>query len=179
MLLHRHLVTILKKKNQKSNLRIKKNGSKILNIKLPQEIYFVDILEMLGPGCSLAKLAKLTNQSECKLIFPFRILTSTNSLDEPNLPIDKKMWFNDLTQKQFTDEEINAAHDKFKEIGAKNVGEYLKIYLKMDVKLTVIGVKRLLEKYFDQYQVHPYDVNKYTIASFGSFLFTTAGNFSS
>ena len=82
------------------------------------------------------------------------------------------MWFNDLTQEQFTDEEIATAYAKFKEIGAKNVGEYLKIYLKMDVKLTVIGVQRLLEKYFDQYQVHPYDINKTTIASYGSFLLT-------
>ena len=169
MLLHRHLVSIFKKRNQV--LKIKKNGSKILNIKLPQEIYFVDILDMLSPGCSLAKLAKLTNQSECKLIFPFRILTSPKSLNESQLPTDKKMWFNDLTQEQFTDEEIATAHAKFKETGAKNVGEYLKIYLKMDVKLTVIGVQRLLEKYFDQYQVHPYDINKTTIASYGSFLF--------
>ena len=109
----------------------------------------MDILDMLSPGCSLAKLATLTNQSECKLIFPFRILTSPKSLNESQLPTDKKMWFNDLTQEQFTDEEIATAHAKFKEIGAKNVGEYLKIYLKMDVKLTVIGVQRLLEKYFD------------------------------
>ena len=41
----------------------------------------------------------------------------------------------------------------------------------MDVKLTINGVCKLLGKYFEQFEVHPLDVDKTTIASYGSYLF--------
>ena len=87
------------------------------------------------------------------------------------MPVDKKYWFNDLTQEPYTDEQIAEAFLKFKQGNCQNVREYLEMYLKMDVKLTVIGVIRLMGKYFDQFEIHPLDVNKTTIASFGSYLF--------
>ena len=105
------------------------------------------------------------------MIFPFKYFTSMKSLEEKTLPTNKKFWFNDLTQEPFTDEQIAEAFEKFNKYNCKNIREYLEMYLKMDVKLTVIGVIRLLGKFFDQFEIHPLDVNKTTIASFGSYLF--------
>ena len=64
-LIHKYFVSIFKQKKLPSILKIKKNGSKILNMKIPRkELYFQDILDMLGGGCNLAEFAELTQQTE-------------------------------------------------------------------------------------------------------------------
>ena len=175
VLCHKFFITVLKKYPQYINrqpCRIIKNGSKILSIKVAKcEIYFVDILDMLGPGCSLAQFAELTQQEDAKLVFPFKCLTCLKSLNAKTLPEDKRLWFNDLKQEFYSDTEIQKAKDNYARLGCKNVGEYLEIYLRMDVKLTTVGVRKLLGNYFEKFETHPLDVNKNTIASFGSYLF--------
>ena len=115
-LIHKYFVSIFKQKKLPSILKIKKNGSKILNMKIPRkELYFQDILDMLGAGCNLAEFAELTQQTDMKMNFPFKYFTSMKSLEEKNLPVDKKYWFNDLTQEPYTDDQIAEAFSKFKQ----------------------------------------------------------------
>ena len=172
VLLHKYLVTSIKKKNNNPPLKIIKNGSKFLRMKINKtEICFVDILDMLGPGCSLSQFAELTQQKEAKMVFPFSYFTSMSILNEKELPKNRNYWYNILKQQYYSESDIQYALNEFKRTKSKNIGEYLEHYLKMDVKLTAVGVTKLLLKYFDQFEICPLDIDKTTIASFGAYLF--------
>ena len=63
------------------------------------------------------------------MIFPFSQFKNADFLRKKKLPTNKKAWFNDLKQEFYTDDEINRAHNDFKNSKAKNIGEYLEHYL--------------------------------------------------
>ena len=84
----------------------------------------------MGRGFSLASFCQLSGLKETKLVFPFKSFTSHDFLKKTSLPTDAESWFNDLTQKQASQQDIERAHNDFKKSGAKNIGEYLETYLK-------------------------------------------------
>ena len=172
VLLHKTLAASLKERGFKKPLHTIKRDSRILRLSIPRTgIHFVDICDHLGPGFSLASFAKLTNQQEEKMIFPFSAFDSLDFLKEPELPTEKSKWFNDLKNEQISDSDIEQAHADFKRIGAKNIGDYLKSYLKIDVELLGRGVITYFSSFLEKFNVHPLDVDATTIASYSSYLF--------
>ena len=128
--LHRYFASHLKLKGFRKPLNTIKRESRFVKISIPTTgICFVDSMDMIGIKCSLAKLAELTGQTDTKMIFPFKCFTSPEFLKQPKLPSKKTMWYNDLQQRYYSDEEIKEAHKAFQEVGAKNIGEYLESYL--------------------------------------------------
>ena len=135
VLLHRYIATCLKLKGFKKPFNTIKRESRFVKLSIPKtRICFVDSLDMIGVGCSLAKFAELTGQKETKMVFPFKCFTSPEFLKQTELPTKKSMWYNDLKQRYYTDEEIKTAHDAYKAVGARNIGEYLEAYLKSKYK---------------------------------------------
>ena len=108
---------------------------------------------------------------EAKMIFPFGAFDGIDFLKQESLPTDKAKWFNDLKQEYISDKDIEKARADFKSIGAKNVGEYLKMYLKMDVKLLGYGIITYFLSLYKKHEVHPLDIDKTTIASYGAYLY--------
>lgn len=131
VLMHRYIATHLKLKGHKKPLNTIKRESRFVKLSIPKTgICFVDSLDMIGIRCSLAKFAELTGQTDTKMVFPFKCFTSPEFLKQTKLPKKKKMWYNDLQQRYYTDEEIEEAHRAYNKMGAKNIGEYLEAYLK-------------------------------------------------
>ena len=171
-LLHKHLAASLKGRGFKKPLNTIKRDSKILRLSIPTTgIRFVDICDHIGPGSSLASFAKMTNQKEEKMIFPFSAFDSLDFLKREHLPTDKSEWFNDLKHEQTPDADIEKAHADFTRIGAKNIGDYLKSYLRIDVELLGKGVITYFRSLFDKYEVHSLDIDATTISSYSSYLF--------
>ena len=172
VLLHKFMSASLRTRGYKKPFNIIKRDSRIMRMSIPKTgIRFVDICDTIGPGSSLSSFAKLTGLQEEKMVFPFSAFDGVDFLKQKNLPTDKDAWFNELKQKPTSDDDVQKAHADFKRVGAKNIGEYLKIYLKMDVSLLGYGVIRYYQALFDKYKVHPLDVDKTTIASFGAYLY--------
>ena len=172
ILLHKFMAASLKLRGLKKPLHIIKRDSRIIRLTIPRSgIRFVDICDAIGPGSSLSSFAKLTGQKEEKMIFPFSSFDSIDFLKLKSLPSDRASWFNDLKQEFIPDTDIEKAHSDFKANGAKNIGEYLKTYLKMDVKLLGYGVITYFLSLFKKHQVHPLDIDKTTIASYSAYLY--------
>ena len=93
-------------------------------------ISFLDICDLIGGGNSLAKFSKLTGQEEVKMVFPFRCFKSLDFLNRTSLPTSEMDWFNDLANEFTAEEDIKRAHNDFKRLEVKSVGEYLEAYLK-------------------------------------------------
>lgn len=131
VLLHKYLALYLKEKGRQKPLSIIKKGSAFLKMYIPKTgIQFVDICDFIGHGFSLSAFCKLTEQNDAKFVFPFKSFTSHDFLQQKNLPSDQESWFNDLSQKQTSQADIERAHSDFKKSKAKNIGEYLEAYLK-------------------------------------------------
>ena len=171
ILLHKLICVHLKTIGFNRPLHIIKRSSRIVRLSIPKTgIKFVDICDIIGMESSLDKFAKLTGQTESKLVFPFSCFTSPEFLLQTKLPENDKDWYNDLKQCYYTTTEINRARDDFKRHNCKNIGEYLKIYLKMDCELLGLGVIKYFKSLYHKFGVHPLDVDKTTIASYGGYL---------
>ena len=171
ILLHKLMVCILKERNHRKSLFVIKKGSQIIRMTIPKtNIQFVDIVDMIGPGSSLNKFAKLTGLKDCKMIFPFSCFDNPDFLKAKTLPKEKEMWYNDLKQTYFTDEEIEQAHSDFNKHKCKNVGEYLKLYLRLDCELLGMGVIKYFHSLYEKFEIHPIDCCKTTCASYVGYL---------
>lgn len=172
ILLHKFMAASLKNRGFKKPLHTIKRDSRIMRLTIPRSgIRLVDICDTIGPGSSLSTFAKLTGQKEEKMVFPFGAFDGIDFLKQESLPTDKDKWFNDLKQEYISDEDIKKARADFINMGAKDVGEYLKNYLKMDVKLLGYGIITYFLSLFKKHKVHPLDIDKTTIASYGAYLY--------
>ena len=112
-----------------------KNGSKVskLTFKIGEGFFsFHDITSLCAPSTSLAGFAKLVGLEQKKLVFPHHLYTSSEFLERRSLPDDVSEWFDPLTQTTASPEDIETAKKDFLASGSKNVGEYLKYYLKCE-----------------------------------------------
>ena len=172
VLLHRFMATALKKRGLVKPFHLIKRDSRIMRLSIPRKgVTFCDILDLLGPGGSLSSFATLVNLDEQKMLFPFSAFTDLSFLDQKTLPTDKEAWFNELQQQYVSDEDIAKAHNDFKKVGAKNIGDYLKKYLIMDVKLLGYGVVKYFNSLYERYKIHPISIFKSTLSSYGAYLY--------
>jgi len=67
-----------------------------------------------------------------KAPFPYAWFDSVAKLQYPNLP-PQAQWYDQLNAKEVTDEDYAFAHRIWKQFGLRNFGEYMDLYLKIDV----------------------------------------------
>lgn len=146
--------------------RIEKNGNKVTSIQsLSKKILFRDITKLLAPSTNLRSFGKLFNLKQAKAHFPFSKLNSIVYLKEKNLPTDISEWESDITSKTITQKDIDDAHQLFKENNCNSVGEYLKIYLKLDVSILYHSTQLWRKQLKKEIGVDFIEAHKFTIAS--------------
>jgi len=127
---------------------------------------FRDICKLLSPGTNLRSFGRLFNLEQEKAHFPFSYLTSVNVLAEPNLPADKACWESTLTSaRNISQEDIAEAQQLFQAKNCKNIGDYLRIYLLLDVEILFLAVQKWREALKSYVQLDFVEVNKYTMSS--------------
>ena len=67
-------------------------------------------------------------------MFPYDYITNFESLEEKTLP-SQKYFFNKLTNSDLLEEEYNHVINVFEKLKCKTLGDYVKVYLTMDVNL--------------------------------------------
>ena len=89
-----------------------------------------------------------------KQVFPYSSLKGEESLKLNSLP-PKNAFYNTLSKQHITDEDFDHAHNVWAKFECKNMGDYLKIYLAIDV----LSLAQLFEDYrvmeFRQFAVDP------------------------
>lgn len=139
MLLLQFLVPILYE--QRLAPRIEKRGNKVTTIGVGKlGIKFRDVSKLLAPTTSLRKFGSLFALDQSKAHFPFSILRSVNDLLRSELPSDDQAWMSELgggggdSQTRLA-EVKREAQELFKQADCKNLGDYLKAYLLLDVEI--------------------------------------------
>lgn len=130
----------------KQRPKVEKRGSKVTSIRAKNGIVFRDITKMLAPGTNLRNFGKLFNIHQEKAHFPFSYLTSVEVLKETSLPgIDQlHLWKSDLSSFESNNEiekKIFEAQKLFSQNKCSSIGEYLKIYLELDVIILYKGIQ--------------------------------------
>jgi hypothetical protein len=168
VLLESYLVPYLYEKKQLP--RMEKRGNKVTQIRTFSGISFRDITKMLAPSTNLRAFGKLFNLEQAKAHFPFGLLTSVGELERPELPSDPALWKSELTGNAvITAAEIVEAQALFVEAGCRNLGDYLRAYLKLDVVILHRATqewRRTLKTYVG---VDFVESSKYTISSLSNY----------
>jgi len=113
---------------------MEKRGNRVTLIKTKQGIVFRDVCKLLAPSTNLRNFGKLFGLEQEKAHFPFNLLDSVAALDIAELPDDPKLWASSLTgSPPIGPEEIAQAQALFRKANCKNLGDYLRAYLKLDV----------------------------------------------
>ena len=136
----------------KLNPKLEKNGNKIIAIKVNKlGITFRDVIKLLSPGTSLRQFGQLFKLKQEKAHFPFTILSGVAALNIPDLPSNLKDWHNNLslTKEGLTQSEVNESIKLFKQNRCQCLGDYLKIYLRLDVDIlysATQGLRQMIAK---------------------------------
>lgn len=117
-------------------------GNKVSVIRTRNKVTFRDVTKLLAPSASLRSFGKLFNLEQCKAHFPFGILDSVRVLELPELPGDLKVWQSDLAGPPFTESDLREARELFDKAGCRNLGDYLKAYLSLDVEILLEATQR-------------------------------------
>ena len=113
----------------------------------------------------MRNFGKLFNLKQEKAHFPFSKLNSVEYLEEQQLPTLLSDWESDITTKKITQEEINEAHTLFEKNNCRSVGDYLKIYLKLDVLILFKSTQLWRHELKNQIGIDFIECHKFTIAS--------------
>ena len=152
--------------------RIEKNGNKVNVIKVVKcHITFRDVVRLLAPGTSLKQFGQLFNLQQAKAHFPFGILTGVGALELPSLPKDPELWQSELStsKEAISVEDINEAQRLFEESKCKNIGDYLKTYLCLDVDILYKATQGWRSKISKEIGVDFVQDAKFTISSISNF----------
>ena len=145
---------------------LEKSGNKVTSIlSSSKKIIFRDITKLLAPSTNLRNFGKLFNLKQEKAHFPFSKLNSVEYLEEQQLPTLLSDWESDITTKKITQEEINEAHTLFEKNNCRSVGDYLKIYLKLDVLILFQSTQLWRQELKNQIGIDFIECHKFTIAS--------------
>ena len=117
--------------------QMEKSGNKVTQIRTANKICFRDVTKLLAPSTSLKKFGQLFKLEQCKAHFPFGMLNSIEILENEKLPTDLSLWKSDLASGggEFGAKELAEAQELFDKAGCKNLGDYLKAYLVLDVEI--------------------------------------------
>ena len=124
----------------------------------------LDMFRFLHP-ISLDAISKTLSDKECvtlnkfglersKRIFPYEWFDSIDKLHETTLP-PKEAFYSKLKQSGITDKEYKQAIDCWKDTGCKTIKDYMMLYLKTDVLLSVDAFERLRDKCLEYYEIDP------------------------
>jgi hypothetical protein len=89
-----------------------------------------------------------------KGVFPYNYITDYEVLQETKLP-SKDKFFNKLTNKAISDAEYSHAHEVWQKFGIKNILEYSRLYLKMDVCLLSDVLSNFRKLCLQHYKLDP------------------------
>lgn len=89
-----------------------------------------------------------------KGVFPYNYLTSLKVLEEKHLP-PKSEFFNDLTQEHISDADYNFAQRAWLLAGCKTFGDYLLLYLTLDVLLLADVMENFRSACMIDYELDP------------------------
>lgn len=146
--------------------KMEKRGNKVSNIKTRNGTSFRDITKLLAPSTNLRNFGKLFNLEQAKAHFPFGILTSVGVLNLPSLPSDPDSWKSDLTGgDKITREQISEAQELFDSAGCRNLGDYLRAYLKLDVVILYKATQEWRKTLKTYVGIDFVETGKYTISS--------------
>ncbi len=145
---------------------MEKRGNKVSNIKTRNGTSFRDITKLLAPSTNLRNFGRLFNLEQAKAHFPFGILTSVGVLNLPSLPSDPDSWKSDLTGgDKITREQISEAQQLFDSAGCRNLGDYLRAYLKLDVVILYKATQEWRKTLKTYVGIDFVETGKYTISS--------------
>lgn len=99
-----------------------------------------------------------------KLPFPYEYIKSFDVLNEDSLPLDDKDWFSTLKNACPCKNEIILAHKTFKEWNCKSIGDYMLLYLRMDVILLMEVFEKFRYLAMEEYHLDP--LHYYTTPGF-------------
>ena len=154
---------------QKMRPRIERRGNKVVSINLKGNLTFRDITKMLAPGTNLRNFGKLFGLEQQKAHFPFSILTSVEALKREGLPDDEEAWKSDLGGAPASREEIEEAMQLYDRAGCKNLGDYLRTYLKLDVVVLFKSVQLWRKSLLETVGVDFVESKKFTISSMSNY----------
>lgn len=124
---------------QKFQPKLERRGNRVTSISTRKGVRFRDIAKLLAPSTNLRKFGQLFNLEQSKAHFPFKILNSVNVLQDKALPKDDASWISDISGEQLTPQKLieikQEAQHLFDQAKCKNVGDYLKTYLRLDVEI--------------------------------------------
>jgi hypothetical protein len=146
--------------------KIEKRGNKVTSLSTRCGIHFRDVTKLLAPSTNLRSFGKLFGLEQSKAHFPFKALTSVESLERPGLPeFGSEEWISDLTEKAATEDEVSEAMRLFEAAGCNTLGDYLKAYLKLDVVILFEATQQWRLTLKSQIGIDFIEVGKFTISS--------------
>jgi hypothetical protein len=146
--------------------KIEKRGNKVMSISTRSGIVFRDITKLLAPSTNLRDFGKLFGLEQSKAHFPFKALTSVESLERPGLPpLGSEEWISDLTEKAATEAEVLEAEKLFRAAGCVTLGDYLKAYLRLDVVILFEATQQWRQTLKQQIGIDFVEAGKFTISS--------------
>lgn len=128
--------------------------------------------KLLAPSTNLRKFGELFGLEQKKAHFPFSLLTSVKDLSRPGLPATASdpAWRSDLQYSEVSETGISEAEHAealrlFEEAGCRNLGDYLKTYLKLDVDILYQATQAWRRQLRELTGVDFVESRKFTISS--------------
>ena len=166
VLLQAYLVPYLFERKLRPQLE--KTGNKIIAIKVRKlGINFRDVVKLLSPGTSLRQFGQLFKLTQEKAHFPFSLLTGLSALKIPELPASLSDWNNSLSlsKESLTQSDVDESIKLFKQNNCQCLGDYLKIYLKLDVDILFSATQGLRQMIAKEIGVDFVQSGNFTISS--------------
>lgn len=133
-------------------------------------ISFRDVTKLLAPSINLRSFGRLFNLEQAKAHFPFGLLTSVAALARAELPSDPALWKSELTgNAAVTRTEIDEARQLFAAAGCRNLGDYLRAYLKLDVVVLQRATQEWRKTLKTYVGVDFVEAGKFTISSLSNY----------
>ena len=170
VLLTNYLIPYLFEKRLKP--KIEKNGNKVNVIKIVKcHVTFRDVVKLLSPGTSLKQFGELFDLQQAKANFPFALLTGVEALELESLPTSLTDWQSELSssKKALTLEDVAEAHRLFRISNCRNVGDYLKTYLRLDVDILYKATQGWRQTINKEIGVDFVQLGKFTISSLSNY----------
>jgi hypothetical protein len=149
-------------------VQLEKRGTSVTSIAVGG-IQFRDICKLLAPGTSLRKFGQMFNIEQEKAYFPFEYLTSVSVLNERRLPTDISFWKSRLSanteDETLLRQQMAHAENLFNANGCTSVGDYLRLYLRLDVVITIKCVQAWRQTLRQAISVDFIEARKFTISS--------------
>lgn len=149
--------------------RLEKKGNKVVSLTTRSGIAFRDITKLLAPSTNLRNFGRLFGLEQVKAHFPFAFLDSVAKLDHPGLPLDDPaLWLSDLSGETCLREarrRMDLAQTLFEQNGCATLGDYLKVYLRLDVVILYRAAQLWRQHLKRVIQLDFVESRKFTISS--------------